>query len=139
MKNWILVAIFAAILLVILILFFCKNVYEDYVASKDPKLKELVEKLKIVNPVVDKLKFRTARKSYTVNKKKIYLCMKDEHNEYYNDNTLIYVLLHELAHVLCDEIGHTKKFESIFKSLLVEAEAKNIYNPNIPISYEYCE
>ena len=39
-------------------------------------------------------------------KQKVYLCLKDENNEYYNDNMLIYVALHELAHVLCDEIGH---------------------------------
>ena len=51
---------------------------------------------------------------------------------------LIYVLLHELAHVKCDEIGHTEKFKTIFKSLLQKAELAGIYNPYQPPIDNYC-
>lgn len=78
------------------------------------------------------------KKSYTLNKEDIYLCLKDENNEYYNDNMLIYVLLHEISHSICDEIGHTEKFHKIFKALTAKAVQLNIYNENIPLIKNYC-
>ena len=64
--------------------------------------------------------------------------MKDENNNYYQENMLMYVVLHELAHVICDEIGHTKKFERIFKELLNDAGELGIYNASIPPIPNYC-
>ena len=64
--------------------------------------------------------------------------MKDEQGEYYEDNMLIYVALHELAHVLCDEVGHTEKWKKIFEDLLVDAENKGVYNSNVPPILDYC-
>ena len=52
---------------------------------------------------------------------------------------LIYVALHEVAHVLCDEVGHTQKFHSIFEDLLKKATEMGIYNPSIPLIQNYCE
>lgn len=78
-------------------------------------------------------------KSYTINKKRIHLCLTDENGKYYEENMLIYVLLHELAHVRCPEIGHTDKFHDIFRDLLDIAVKNNIYNPDIPIVKNYCE
>lgn len=78
------------------------------------------------------------KKSYTLNKEDIYLCLKDENNQYYNDNMLIYVLLHEISHSICDEIGHTEKFHKIFKALTAKAVELNIYNENIPLIKNYC-
>ena len=63
---------------------------------------------------------------------------EDENGEYYDYNMLIYVALHELSHVLCDEIGHTPKFHRIFEKILKQAELLKIYNPNIPIVKNYC-
>ena len=51
---------------------------------------------------------------------------------------LMYVAIHELGHVLCDEIGHTPKFHRIFRELLEKAENLKIYDPNIPIVMNYC-
>ena len=87
--------------------------------------------------------FRFAGKSYIVdgilNKyKQGFLILKDENGKYYEMNMLIYVALHELAHVLCDEIGHTDKFKRIFEDLLIDAENKGIYNPNTPPILDYC-
>ena len=50
----------------------------------------------------------------------------------------MYVAIHELAHVLCDEIGHTEKFYEIFNNLLDKAENLNIYDSDIPIISNYC-
>ena len=55
-------------------------------------------------------------------------------------NTLMFVAIHELAHVASESVGHTDEFWSNFKFLLHEAEGLNIYKP---IDYknepqEYC-
>ena len=64
--------------------------------------------------------------------------MKNERGEYYPDNMLIYVVLHELAHALCDEIDHTPKYEEIFKDLLARAQDGGIYDSSIPVVDKYC-
>jgi hypothetical protein len=78
-------------------------------------------------------------KSYTINKSKIFICLKDEKGEYYPVNFLMYVVLHEKSHAICDEIGHTQKFHEIFQALLNEAAKAGIYNPEEPILQNYCE
>ena len=55
-------------------------------------------------------------------------------------NTLMYVAIHELAHIATKEIGHTPNFWRNFKFLLTQAKLINVYNP---IDYknepqEYC-
>ena len=52
---------------------------------------------------------------------------------------LVYVGLHELAHVLCDEIGHTDKFYAIFDKLMDKAEEIGVYDRNIPVVDNYCK
>ena len=86
----------------------------------------------------EKIKIYESNKSYTINKKIIYICIKNENNQYYNFNMLMYVAIHELAHVLCDEVGHTEKFYSIFNKLLDKAEDLNMYDSSVPIISDYC-
>ena len=89
--------------------------------------------------VLSKIKLMKGDKSFTINKQKVYLCLKDKKTgSYYNKNILIYVLLHELSHVLCDEVGHTEKFSSIFENLLTKAKMQHIYDPRIQVSDDYC-
>lgn len=115
------------------------NQIKESFISKDPVLNKVKDNLKKVDKEkVDDLNFYEGDKSYTINKKNVYLCLKDENGEYYNENMLTYVALHELAHSLCDEIGHTKKFHKIFDNLLVKAEKKGIYNPSLPLESNYC-
>jgi hypothetical protein len=105
----------------------------------DPKLHQLKEMLTPLHPVVKDLKLYKGKKSYTINKEKIYLCLKDENNNYYSNNMLIYVLLHEMAHLLNkDDIGHTEKFHEIFEGLIEKAHEMGIYNTSIPPVQNYC-
>ncbi len=76
--------------------------------------------------------------SFTENKKKIVLCMKNQHGEVYSFNSLLYVLLHEIAHVINDELHHTKKFQRIFNELLQHATRLGYYNPKMPFESNYC-
>ena len=111
------------------------NNFEKY---DDPKIDNLKSKLSRVFPEINYIELSGSNKSFTINKREIYLCLKDKNGNYYDDNMLIYVLLHELAHVKCDEIGHTEKFKEIFKLLLQKAEVAGIYNPFQPPIDDYC-
>jgi hypothetical protein len=63
--------------------------------------------------------------SYTVNKgEKIGFCLKCrkcDSVEFEPDNTLVFVGIHELAHIANDEEGHGQKFQKINKFLLDKA------------------
>lgn len=67
--------------------------------------------------------------SYSVNKgKHLYLCIRDKKKSQFEDyNTLLYVVIHELAHIMSESIGHTPEFWSNFKFLLKKAIEYNIY------------
>lgn len=80
--------------------------------------------------------------SFSVNKgEELHLCIRSKlHNKFHNINELLYVAIHEIAHIGCPEIGHTDLFFDINKYLLKEAMEMNIYYYNNydarPI--EYC-
>ena len=70
--------------------------------------------------------------AYSENKgEKLAFCLsKTKHSEKLIDpNTLMFVCLHELAHVASVSIGHKKEFWDNFKFLLVEAKEMGYYNP----------
>ena len=72
--------------------------------------------------------------SYTINKgEKLVFCLRSKIIENIHDmNTLMYVVIHEMAHVGCPEYGHTPLFKKIFKFLLQQSIIIGIY---IPIDY----
>jgi hypothetical protein len=134
---------------------------ENFVLRKEPGTNDVEPKLKALSDKVSKMfsddvkytgilsnvnkkrmlneiSLFKGNKSYTINKEHIYMCLKDEDNNYYDDNMLIYVLIHEIAHSICDEIGHTRKFHKIFDALLEKAQDMNIYDPNLPLVRNYC-
>jgi predicted metal-dependent hydrolase len=69
--------------------------------------------------------------SYTINKgEKIVICLRSKFlSEIHDINTIMYVVIHELAHVGCPEYGHTPLFKKIFIFLLKESHKINIYTP----------
>jgi predicted metal-dependent hydrolase len=102
-------------------------------------ISDLKEKLTIINNKFVDLDIREASSSYTEDKTIIYLCLRDENGRYYPINTLIYVALHEIAHLLNKEdYGHTPAFHKIFDKLLCDASAKGIYDPAKPHTSWYC-
>lgn len=99
----------------------------------------LKEKLSVIDEQFTNLDIRESSSSYTEDKSIIYLCLKDEKGDYYPINTLIYVILHELAHLLNrEDFGHTEAFNKIFDKLLCKAASKGIYDPSIPHTSWYC-
>lgn len=69
--------------------------------------------------------------SYTINKgEKIVFCLRYKLLDNIHDmNTLMYVVIHEMAHVGCPEYGHTPLFKKIFKFLLEQSIVIGIYKP----------
>ena len=68
--------------------------------------------------------------SYSVNKgEKIVFCLRsrDENEKLIDINTLMYVAIHELAHLMTKEIGHPPEFWRNFKILLREAMVIGVY------------
>lgn len=106
--------------------------------NKTYRFNGLLEPLNHTN-VMGRINLEEGDKSFTINKQNIYLCIKDKNNHtFYDENVLVYVVLHEIAHVLCDEVGHTHKFINIFNALLDRANAMGEYNPNKPFIEGYC-
>jgi hypothetical protein len=129
------------------------QINDEHNSQTDPMIVELKKKLtpllsnlkfvgkyEVLNTrnILDEISIYKGDKSYTINKNKVYLCILDENEEYYNINSLMYVLLHELSHVLCKEIGHTEMFHEIFQELLIQATTDGIYDPSIPMVSDYC-
>ena len=120
----------------------------------DPKLKSLSDKLSRLfaddvvytgvlaninkKKMLNEILLSLGKKSYTINKQHIFMCMKDENGNYYDDNMLFYVASHECCHVLCGEIGHTKLFHKMFDALLEKAIELGLYDPNLPLVQNYC-
>lgn len=67
--------------------------------------------------------------SYSINKgEKMVLCIRQkEDSSFVDDNTIIFVVIHELAHIMSKSIGHTDEFWSNFKFLLKNAEEFKLY------------
>lgn len=66
--------------------------------------------------------------SYSVNKgEKIILCIRQKDKKFVEKNTIMYVAIHELGHLMTDEVGHTPKFWKNFKWLLTESIEQQIY------------
>lgn len=135
-RNWCFVLIF---LVIILVSFLVVRQIRDNFAQSDPMLHQLRDKVEPVVPALKHLRLYDGRKSYTVNKEKIYLCLRDKNGEYYPENTLVLVLLHELAHALNEEIGHGKEFMRIFEELKRRAAKEGIYDPRKKVPVDYCQ
>lgn len=60
-----------------------------------------------------------------------------QHSDYYDDNTIAYVALHEAAHTLTKSIGHGPEFQRVFAVLLGRAAAAGYYDPRIPVDPRY--
>tara|TARA_Y100001958_G_C21202153_1_gene528660 strand:- start:3 stop:575 length:573 start_codon:yes stop_codon:yes gene_type:complete len=71
--------------------------------------------------------------AYSLNKgEEICLCLREPDNELEiidDMNTLMFVLIHELSHLMTDDIGHTDKFWNNMAYLLRKANEISLYTP----------
>lgn len=72
--------------------------------------------------------------SYSENKgQKIVICLRDKTRapDYplVDENTVMFVVLHEMSHLMTETIGHTPEFWNNFKRMLHDAVGLGIYRP----------
>jgi hypothetical protein len=114
---------------------------KSYYSTKHPILDEVRENFSKLNPKYAKIPLRTGDSAYTENKEVITLCITNPSTgQYYDINTIMYVALHELAHVITPEgkEEHGTEFKQNFSTLLREAAKAGIYDPRRPIPASYC-
>tara|TARA_A100001011_G_scaffold400242_1_gene513478 strand:+ start:12831 stop:13424 length:594 start_codon:yes stop_codon:yes gene_type:complete len=106
-----------------------KYLYENF-----PEKENVLLLRKNYNPLKIKEILPTSEyTAYSENKgEKIAFCLGEDKKDVDNlidQNTLMFVALHELSHLATKSIGHTKEFWDNFKFLLQESEKVGIYNP----------
>jgi hypothetical protein len=124
----------------------------DALARLNKTVMEFIMKLDQNLPMVQRLKRRYNPKalsegridvnytSYTINKgESVTLCMRtrDQRDQLYNDNVLLGVLLHELAHIASVGLHHNEEFTRNFNYLLTRATDLGIFK-RINEQVEYC-
>lgn len=83
----------------------------------------------------------TVNTSYVLNKGDVIkLCLRNKKNGGFHDfNTLTFVNLHELSHLLDRKYGHNPSFWTGFKLILTEAHGLGLYTPvdylKTPVTY----
>jgi hypothetical protein len=106
-------------------------------------IKCLISKYKN-DPRVERLKTRTSSlrieealheadsSTYTINKGELMVvCLrkKNKQKDFYQMDLLLFVLIHELAHIMTISEGHTAEFMKNFKFILKEAVGCGLYTP----------
>lgn len=93
-----------------------------------PYIRQLEDRIK--NVVVLESSEDSVYTSYSVNKgEQIVFCLRSREikNQLHKLNLLMYVVLHEMAHVACPEYGHTPLFKEIFTFLATVAVSIHLY------------
>ena len=128
-------------IVIITIIFGLYYQIKDYYSEQDPILISLKKDLISLDPGASKLNiYKSTDGTYIINKRKIYLCTHDKKTgKMYDRNILCPILIHELAHHKCDEVGHTEKFFNILDKLTKRAENMGLYDPSVPIPEDYCK
>ena len=107
----------------------------NYLINKYPKNENVILLHKNYNPKKIKEILPTSQyTAYSENKgEQIALCLsnksKKDNDDLIDENTLMFVALHELSHLATKTIGHDDLFWKNFKFLLQESEKINIYKP----------
>lgn len=101
-----------------------------YLNEIDPEYYGTKRLINRYNPsILRELHKGSSNTSYSVNKgEKLIVCMRSKKDDSIHDeNTIFFVVLHELAHIMSKTIGHNDEFWNNFKYLLKHAIKIKIY------------
>ena len=111
----------------------CKKLV-DYVHKKYPNQDNVIRLHDGFNPqkIVETLP-TSEHTAYSENKgEKLAFCLNkknEDNSSLIDENTLMFVAIHEIAHVATKSIGHKSEFWDNFRFLLVEAKEAGLHNP----------
>jgi hypothetical protein len=115
------------------------------VFSDDDMITLLRKIAKYVRPDLNcKITLFKGSRSQTISKRHIELCIRDDQNVMYPLHTLIYVLLHEMSHVMSSTYSgyetkaHDPIFFANFEKLLLLAKSKGIRVNESDVPVNYC-
>lgn len=100
----------------------------EKIAPQDPRTKRLVMNFQPAK--IQEGMESSKHTSYSINKgEKIVFCLrsKDAKKELVDLNTIMFVALHELAHICTETVGHTEEFWTNFRWILEESINIGIY------------
>lgn len=110
---------------------------ENLEAEEEKQDTELINNYKYIKMIKkrlpdSKIKESSANSEYTsysINKgEELVFCLRSKiDNKLHDINDIMYVAVHEIAHIGCPEIGHTPLFKKINKFLLERAVNKGLY------------
>jgi hypothetical protein len=96
-----------------------------------PQVKRLLQRFKADPDRILESTPDAEHTSYSVNKgEKVHLCLRQRQGgdeSLVNENVMVFVSLHEMAHMITDSIGHEPEFWNNFGWLLKEAEKIGAY------------
>jgi hypothetical protein len=101
---------------------------DDPATAADPRVTVLLERYNPDNMVENDIKADST--SYSENKgEKIVVCLRDKAPPYklVDVNTVMFVVLHEMAHLMTTSIGHTPEFWTNFRRILQDGVAAGVY------------
>jgi len=106
----------------------------ENVGQRYPDRENVKKLVKNFNPTTIKETLPTSEyTAYSENKgEKIAFCLnkkKHNNNNLIDSNTLMFVAIHEIAHIMTTSVGHTEEFWNNFKFLLENAVELKIYTP----------
>ena len=106
----------------------------ENVGQRYPDRENVQKLVKNFNPTTIKETLPTSEfTAYSENKgEKIAFCLnkkKTDNNNLIDSNTLMFVAIHEIAHIRTTSVGHTEEFWNNFKFLLENAVELKIYTP----------
>jgi hypothetical protein len=110
----------------------CKKLVEE-LKKKYPDNEDVKRLCKNFNPTkISETLPTSEHTAYSENKgEKIAFCLNTtkEGNKLIDLNTLTFIALHELSHVMTESVGHKQVFWENFKFILQNAAEFNIYDP----------
>lgn len=105
----------------------------NYLEAKYPKDKRVQRLIKYKPDNIVESSEHSKYTSYSINKgEKIVFCLRSRNSEkkLVDLNLLMFVALHEIAHVVTVSIGHTDEFWDNFKWILQQAVSIKLYTPH---------
>jgi len=103
---------------------------DDPATSAEPRIQTMIERFKPENMCESNIRDSTT--SYSENKgERIVVCLRQKTAGYplVDENTVMFVVLHEMAHLMTSSVGHTPEFWANFRRILHDGIGAAIYTP----------